>query len=237
MHLLPTCWRWLLSCVWLFACQAPPSMEFPRHDYWSGAIPFSRGPSHPVKLNPCLIHSRWFLYHLRHQRSPISWLRLMLSSRNEHCDHLGTYSISEAFLYQGIMRERVSKREGGREGGRVCAVYMSRERIASESAEELLWNYARILRSPQGTKNEKVKRNKKAFLETYALIFQRKLEAQKSASHLPSDTQLTWWQPRWKGLKWFSDYSEPFSPPELYISPSVSEARFQIYQKKFYHQL
>ena len=203
-------------------------MEFPRHDYWSGAIPFSRGPSHPVKLNLCIIHSRWFLYHLRHQRSPISWLRLMLSSRNEHCDHFGTYRISEAFLYQGIMREWVS--EGGRTC--VCRVHESRENCVRISWRASLKLHSGILRSPQGTKIEKVKRNKKAFLEAYALIFQRKLEAQKRASRLPSDTQLSWWQPRRKGLKWLSDYSEPFSPPELYISPSVSEARFQIYQKK-----
>ena len=121
-------------------------------------------------------------------------------------------------------------REGGRKRERMCVCVQVHE-LWRENCVRISWRaflklHSGILRSPQGTKNEKGKWNKKAFLETCALIFQRKLEAQKSGSHLPSDTQLSWWQPHWKGLKLLSDCSETFSPPEVYISPSVSEARF-----------
>ena len=144
-------------------------MEFPRHDYWSGAIPFSRGPSHPVKLNLCIIHSRWFLYHLRHQRSPISWLRLMLSSRNEHCDHFGTYRISEAFLYQGIMREWVS--EGGRTC--VCRVHESRE-LCQNQLKSFFETTLRNSEEPSGNQDWKSKKKQKGLFRNICPHFSEK---------------------------------------------------------------
>ena len=61
------------SCVWLFAtqltvaCQAPPSMGFPRQEYWSG-FPFpSPGelphPEISYLLSPYLLHCRQILYY------------------------------------------------------------------------------------------------------------------------------------------------------------------------------
>ena len=41
---------WLFVTPWTVACQAPPSIGFPRQEYWSGAISFSRGSSQPRDL-------------------------------------------------------------------------------------------------------------------------------------------------------------------------------------------
>ena len=68
----------LFSTPWTVAHQAPPSMEFSRQEYWSG-LPFP-SPGGGVFLTqglnpgllPCLLHRRWFLYHLSHQGSPKS---------------------------------------------------------------------------------------------------------------------------------------------------------------------
>ena len=66
---------WLLSRVrlcatpWTVACQAPPSMGFPRQEYWSG-LPFpSPGDLPNPGLKPGLLHCRQILYHLSHQGS------------------------------------------------------------------------------------------------------------------------------------------------------------------------
>ena len=38
---------WLFATPWTIACQAPLSMAFSRPEYWSVAVPFSRGSSQP----------------------------------------------------------------------------------------------------------------------------------------------------------------------------------------------
>ena len=55
----------LFETPWTVACQAPPSMEFSRQEYWS-ALPF---PS-PGILNPGFLHCRQTLYPLSHKGSP-----------------------------------------------------------------------------------------------------------------------------------------------------------------------
>ena len=64
---------WLLATLWTAAYQAPPSMEFPRQEYWCGVLlPFPRSVtsnskihwSHKVVLNSklhCRITRRCFL--------------------------------------------------------------------------------------------------------------------------------------------------------------------------------
>ena len=48
---------------WTVACQAPPTMEFPRQDYWS-EFPFLLQEILPTQgLNPHLLVGRWILYH------------------------------------------------------------------------------------------------------------------------------------------------------------------------------
>ena len=45
-----SCFRHILLCVnlWTVACQAPPSMGFPRQDYWSGLLfPFLESLPNP----------------------------------------------------------------------------------------------------------------------------------------------------------------------------------------------
>ena len=67
----------LLSCVWLFvaswtvAHQAPLSMGFSRKKYWIVCHSLLQGIFPTQVLNPCLLHCRWILYHLSHQRRPI----------------------------------------------------------------------------------------------------------------------------------------------------------------------
>ena len=62
----------LFTTPWTVASQAPPSMRFPRQEYWRGLpLPFPRiflihG------LNPGLLHCRQILYHLSYQGSPLS---------------------------------------------------------------------------------------------------------------------------------------------------------------------
>ena len=45
------------------AHQAPPSMRFPRQEYWSGLSPFSRGSSRLRDRTLVSCISRWILYH------------------------------------------------------------------------------------------------------------------------------------------------------------------------------
>ena len=62
----------LTATPWTVACQAPPSMGFPRQEYWSG-LPFpSPGdlPTQGLKLYLLhLLHCRQILYRLSHQGS------------------------------------------------------------------------------------------------------------------------------------------------------------------------
>ena len=55
---------------WTVACQAPLSMEFSRHEYWSG-LPFPSPGIFPTQgSNLGLLHCRHILYHLSHQGMP-----------------------------------------------------------------------------------------------------------------------------------------------------------------------
>ena len=56
----------LFVTPWTVAYQVPPSMEFPRQEYWRG-LPF---PSLGDLPNPGLLHCRQTLYRLSHQGSP-----------------------------------------------------------------------------------------------------------------------------------------------------------------------
>ena len=70
----------LVSCVWLFvipwtvACQAPPSMEFSRKEYWSGYPFLSSGDLPEPEINLGLPHCKPILYYPSHQsvlKSPV----------------------------------------------------------------------------------------------------------------------------------------------------------------------
>ena len=57
----------LFATPWTIAHQASPSMEFSRHEYWSG-LPLPSPEDRPDPgLNPGLPHCRQMLYHLSHQ--------------------------------------------------------------------------------------------------------------------------------------------------------------------------
>ena len=79
----------LLSCVWVFeipwtvACQAPPSMEFSRQEYWSG-LPFpSPGDLSNPGIKPRLPHCRQTLNRLSHQGSPQNATQMNLSMKQK----------------------------------------------------------------------------------------------------------------------------------------------------------
>ena len=61
----------LFATPWTVADQAPQSMGFSRHEYWSG-LPFpSPGDLRTQGLNPGLLHCRQTLFHLSYQGSPM----------------------------------------------------------------------------------------------------------------------------------------------------------------------
>ena len=61
------------SCVWTVARQAPPSMGFPRQEYWSG-LPFpSPGDLSTQGWNLCLLHWQADSLPLSHIRSHYIW--------------------------------------------------------------------------------------------------------------------------------------------------------------------
>ena len=61
---------WLFATPWTEAYQVPPSMGFPRREYWSG-LPFVLQEIFLTQgLNRGLSHCRQILYCLRHQGSP-----------------------------------------------------------------------------------------------------------------------------------------------------------------------
>ena len=82
-------WKWkLLSRVQLFATPwTIQSMEFSRPKYWSGQL-YSPGDSLLQGIfstqgsNPGVLHCRWILYQLSHQRSPriLEWIAYPFSS-------------------------------------------------------------------------------------------------------------------------------------------------------------
>ena len=60
----------LFVIPWTIAYQAPPSMEFPRQEYWS-RLPFPSPGIFPTQgSNPGLPHCRQTLYLLSYQGSP-----------------------------------------------------------------------------------------------------------------------------------------------------------------------
>ena len=73
-----------LSCVQLFAPswpvvhQVPPSMGFPRQEYWSGCHFLPQGIFQTQGSNPGL-HCRWILYRLSHQGSHIPLKAALMS--------------------------------------------------------------------------------------------------------------------------------------------------------------
>ena len=55
-HFTGCCLVQLFATPWIVACQAPLSMEFSRHEYWSG-LPFLLQGIFPIQeLNPTLLH-------------------------------------------------------------------------------------------------------------------------------------------------------------------------------------
>ena len=58
----------LLTTPWTVTCQAPPSMEFSRQEYWSWLPP--QGIFPPQGLNMGLLHCRQTLYCLSYQGTP-----------------------------------------------------------------------------------------------------------------------------------------------------------------------
>ena len=55
------------------ARQAPLPVEFSRREYWSDRPFPPPGDLQTQGSNPCLLHCRWILYLLRHQKSPCHW--------------------------------------------------------------------------------------------------------------------------------------------------------------------
>ena len=65
---------WLFATPWTVSCQPPLSMEFSRQEYRNG-LPFPSPGVFPTQgSNPRLLHCRWILHHLSHQRSPSIYL-------------------------------------------------------------------------------------------------------------------------------------------------------------------
>ena len=62
---------WLFVASWTVAHQAPLSMGLSRKKYWIVCHSLLQGIFPTQVLNPCLLHCRWILYHLSHQRRPI----------------------------------------------------------------------------------------------------------------------------------------------------------------------
>ena len=52
-----------LATSWTVALQAPPSMGFPRQQYWSGLPSPSPGDPPDPGIEPSLLLGRWILYH------------------------------------------------------------------------------------------------------------------------------------------------------------------------------
>ena len=61
---------WLFATPWIVAHQAPRSMGFSRHEYWSRLLFLLQGIFLTQGLNPGLPHCRQTLYHLSYQGSP-----------------------------------------------------------------------------------------------------------------------------------------------------------------------
>ena len=64
---------WLFATSWTVAYHAPPSMEFPRQEYWSWLHFLLQGIFLTQGLNPGLLRYRQMLYQLSHQVSGHVW--------------------------------------------------------------------------------------------------------------------------------------------------------------------
>ena len=61
----------LCETPWTVACQAPPSIGFPRQEYWSG-LPFPSPGIFPTQgSNLGLLLDRWVLYHWTTREAPL----------------------------------------------------------------------------------------------------------------------------------------------------------------------
>ena len=64
----------LFVIPWTVVYQAPPTMEFSRHEYWSGCHFLLQGIFPTQGSNSGLLHCRQTLYHLSHQRSRLWYI-------------------------------------------------------------------------------------------------------------------------------------------------------------------
>ena len=61
---------WFFETLWTVGRQAPLSMGFSRHGYWSEFPGPSPGDLPDPEIEQCLLHCRWILYPLSHLESP-----------------------------------------------------------------------------------------------------------------------------------------------------------------------
>ena len=61
---------WLFVTLWSVACQAPPSMGFPRQEYSSGCHFLLQGSSRPRDWTHISCTGRWILYHWATREAP-----------------------------------------------------------------------------------------------------------------------------------------------------------------------
>ena len=75
------------------ACQAPPSMEFSRQEYWCGLPVPSLGDLPDLGIEPGLLHCRQTLCHLSHQGSPTN------AQLQRKCQSLSLQTLTERNLF------------------------------------------------------------------------------------------------------------------------------------------
>ena len=87
---------------WTVAYQAPPSMGFSRQECWS-ELPFPSPGDLPNPgifptqgLNLGLLHCRWILYHLSHQRSPQFLVSYLFYTYCQQCRQLFKHALQES---------------------------------------------------------------------------------------------------------------------------------------------
>ena len=75
----------LFVTPWTVACQASPSTEFSRQEYWSGQPLLLQGIFLMLGSNQGLLHRRQILCYLSHQGSPVNQLSVQFSSVAQLC--------------------------------------------------------------------------------------------------------------------------------------------------------
>ena len=122
MHAKPLQSCLTLAMPWTKTCQAPLSMRSSRKEYWSVAMPSSRGSSRP-RDGTCASYAfyigRWVLYPLSHLGSPIIYIHIA----NSLCCTAETNKHYKAIIFQFLKRQhRVEEQwlsgDGGRRRGR-----------------------------------------------------------------------------------------------------------------------